>query len=53
MKTTFRYTPEHWNGVIYRKGRFWGGQKPVNTWLARHDNLPMGCLAKHLKAILK
>lgn len=39
MKPNWRYTPENWLRVI-------------NTWLARHDNLPLGCLAKHLKRIL-
>jgi hypothetical protein len=48
----WRYTPENWNGLIYRNKRFWGGQKRVNTWLARHDNLPIGCLAKHLHKML-
>jgi len=35
----WKYTPDQW------PSRF-------SMWLARHDNLPPGCLAKHLGRIL-
>lgn len=36
---TWIYTPEKWRATVF-------------CWLARRDNLPKGCLAKHLWRIL-
>ena len=39
MKTQWKYTPDKWQGR-------------VQTWLARNDNLPIGCLKRWLPFIL-